>query len=106
MTKAIQYLNSKMLETLNWTQAEMKMELKKNAITENSKGSLASRMNQAEARLSGLKDKESTPNKQGLQKKFKTLERNIQEMWGIMKKKTLGITVMDKGEEFQVNGIH
>lgn len=57
------------------------------AITENSKGSLASRMNQAEGRLSGLKDKESTPNKQGLRKKFKTLERNIQEMWGIMKKR-------------------
>lgn len=85
MAKAIQYLNSKKLETLNWTQAEMEMELK-NAITENSKGSLASRMTQAEARLSGLKDKESTLNKQGLRKNFKAPKRNIQEMRDIMKK--------------------
>lgn len=66
MTMAIQYLNSKKLETLNWMDSSRDEDgIEKNAITENSKGSLASRMNQAEARLSGLKDKESTPNTRG-----------------------------------------
>lgn len=58
MTKDVEDLNSKKLEKLNLTQAEVKMEWK-NPITllENSKESLASKMNQAQDIISGLKDK-------------------------------------------------
>lgn len=79
---------NKEIKTLQKIQVEMEMELK-HPIThlENTNESLTSRLNQAESRISDIKDKVEVRDQLDKEyEKNKLQERNTQEMWDIMRK--------------------